>query len=470
MSLSSISGAANVCANCKARKKRCDKSLPRCRYCADHDLVCRYQTSNPHPRHRPIVAPALASSTNSSPSSVWRSTSVVPTSNPVGASSRLLFDSLASSHLLGSVLGPKIEPTICVQARVRYFQGIHTFVPIVSRQRFQAWLLSFGADPQPDFALLVLCMGLLTYSTNSPNPPAPQGGHRVEDSTLYVATKSLMAQAQALCTPTTQLTQAGVLLAVYEYAHGDPQQAFMTIGSYARMAYAAPLRFLPSLTSTIPPRTSWIAEEEEINTWWGIRICERTFLCELPVVEQPLGSVMPAPDDRLPLESSVLDQALPRLAGGFGRAAQAAWLLDGVLQGLSLTDPDRKHAHLADYDQTLQSFLVIVMQQHGGNYGIFSLFLLHWHLLDQRAQDSPGNYNPANNSHAALDTVTKMIFDICTTHEHLSCLRIIRAGLKHIYECQSATPNPRLHTSLKQFEARWGASSSWSSRSPVFQA
>ncbi|KAJ5898750.1 hypothetical protein N7495_003494 [Penicillium taxi] len=26
----------NVCANCKARKKRCDKSLPRCRYCAEY--------------------------------------------------------------------------------------------------------------------------------------------------------------------------------------------------------------------------------------------------------------------------------------------------------------------------------------------------------------------------------------------------------------------------------------------------
>ncbi|KAJ5925397.1 hypothetical protein N7454_008036 [Penicillium verhagenii] len=26
----------NVCANCKARKKRCDKSLPRCRYCTEY--------------------------------------------------------------------------------------------------------------------------------------------------------------------------------------------------------------------------------------------------------------------------------------------------------------------------------------------------------------------------------------------------------------------------------------------------
>ncbi|KAL4788378.1 hypothetical protein BJX76DRAFT_344998 [Aspergillus varians] len=505
MAAADISKAAHVCASCKARKKRCDKSLPRCRYCADHDLVCRYQISNLHPRHRPIVVPGLASSTSSSPSSV------VPNSNPVGASTRLLIDGLTSSPFLpGGVLGPTTEPTICVQAQrlleatglyldeisVRYFQGIHTFVPIVSRRRFHAHLLSFGADPRPDFALLLLCMGLLTYSRDLPDPPAPQGGHRVKYCTLYTATKSLMAQAQALCTPTTQLIQAGMLLAVYEYAHGHPQQAFMTIGSYARMAYAAQLRSLPSLTSIVPPRTDWIAEEEEANTWWGIRICERTFLCELPVVEQPLGSVMPARDDRLPFESNVLDQGNSAAAlassvainafsapqvGGFGRAAQAAWLLEGVLQGLSLTDPDQKHIRLTECDQTLQSFLATVMQQHGGNYGVFcvaialtirALFLLHGYLLNQRAQeDSPGNYNPADNSsHAALDTVTKMVIDICTTHEHLSCsqidrlppscLYITRAALKHIYECQSAAPHPRLHASLKLFEARWGGSSS----------
>lgn len=97
----------------------------------------------------------------------------------------------------------------------------------------------------------------------------------MDDLSLYVATKSLMAQAQALRAPTTRLVQAGVLLAVYEYAHGHPEQAFVTIGSYARMAYAAQLRSVPALTRNARPQTDWTIEEEEINTWWGIRICER---------------------------------------------------------------------------------------------------------------------------------------------------------------------------------------------------
>jgi hypothetical protein len=119
-------------------------------------------------------------------------------------------------------------------------------------------------------------MALLVSSTDSFDLLGPQGGHHI-----YVATKSLMAQAQALCTPTTSLVQAGVLLAVYEYAHGYPEQAFMTIGSYARMAYVAQLRSVPALTRNALPQTDWTIEEEEINTMWGIRICERYVLSAL---------------------------------------------------------------------------------------------------------------------------------------------------------------------------------------------
>ncbi|KAJ5958828.1 uncharacterized protein N7479_005978 [Penicillium vulpinum] len=522
----------NVCANCKARKKRCDKSLPRCRYCAEY-----------HAASTPTEGSALASAaSHQSQSGVWKNASALQANNPVSASTQLLFDSLTySAHIPGGAPVSTIEFTICVQAQrllettglyldeisVRYFQGVHTFVPIISRRRFHAQLLSFGTNLQADFALLVLCIALLVSSADSFDLLGPQGGHRVEHMTLYVAAKSLMAQAQALHAPTTSLVQAGVLLAVYEYAHGHPEQAFVTIGSYARMAYAAQLRSTPTLTRNSPPQADWTIEEEEINTWWGIRICERAFLCELATLDQPLGSVIPAQDDCLPLDPTILDQRNPAVAlasriaikalnspgvGGFGRSAQAAWLLDGVLLGLSMTDPDQKHAYLSECDRKLQSFLAVLMQQHGGNYGIFcvpialtirsvppqysdfvaqnnrsnltgthsALFLLHWHLLGSHGRDFPRAYDSSNSSHQALDTITKMVIDIAATHENLpfsqidhfppSCLYINRAALKHIYEYQSVTADHRLQTSLSQFEARWGASPSVPGRSQAFQA
>ncbi|KAJ5987195.1 hypothetical protein N7451_011560 [Penicillium sp. IBT 35674x] len=215
-------------------------------------------------------------------------TSTASSQRPL-TSTQLSFNSLpCSPDIPRGVPISTIESTLCVQAQrlldttglyldeisVRYFQGIHAFVPIISRRRFHTQLLSFGTNPKVDFTLLVLCMALLIYSADSDHP-GPEGERRVEDLTHYVATKSLMAQAQALYAPATHLIQAGVLLAVYEYAHGHPEQAFVTIGSHARMAYAARLRSTPALTRTTAPRTDWTEEEEESNVWWGIRICER---------------------------------------------------------------------------------------------------------------------------------------------------------------------------------------------------
>lgn len=217
--------------------------------------------------------------------------------NPVSASTQLLFDSLAcSAHIPRGPPVSTVESTLCVQAQrllettglyldeisVRYFQGVHTFVPIISRRQFHARLLSFGANLQADFALLVLCVALLVSSPDSFDVLGPQGPHRIEDLTLYTATKSLTAQAQALCAPTTRLVQAGVLLSVYEYAHGHPEQAFVTIGSSARMAYAAQLRSIPAFARNAPSQIDWTIAEEEINTWWGIRICERYVPCPQP--------------------------------------------------------------------------------------------------------------------------------------------------------------------------------------------
>ncbi|KGO76914.1 hypothetical protein PITC_004480 [Penicillium italicum] len=230
-----------------------------------------FNTSSHSPRHRAIADSALASAAGpQSQSGVWKNAGALRANNPVSASTQLLSDSLAcSAPIPRGVPVSTAESTLCVRAQrllettglyldeisVRYFQGVHTFVPIISRRRFHAQLLSFGANLQADFALLVLCMSLLVPSTGSFDLLEPRGGHRVEDLTLYISIKSLMAQAHALRAPTTRLVQAGVLLAVYEYAHGQPEQAFVTIGSYARMAYAAQLRSIPALTRDAPPQT-----------------------------------------------------------------------------------------------------------------------------------------------------------------------------------------------------------------------
>ncbi|PYH42141.1 uncharacterized protein BP01DRAFT_142088 [Aspergillus saccharolyticus JOP 1030-1] len=498
MSGTNTAKAPNVCLACKARKRRCDKSLPRCHFCAHRDRVCRYQYSTFDGRQRSVGAPVRSSPSRRSSSSFGTNDDACSASN-----------STRNAH--GQPVPPMsrdqtIQGSLCVEARrllditglyldeitIRYFQGIGTFVPMVDRARFQSQLLASEPYPQPDFALLLACMGLVISSDKLPSRPRQDETFLGQDITLYAATKALMAHVQALCPPTTRLVQAGVLISVYEYAHGYPDRAFVTIGTCARMAYAAGLRSAPALTSPMSSQTEWDSVEEEINTWWTICICDRTYLCDVKVMDQPLGSVMPSGGSRLPLEyqdfralawmGSIAGVAVEDLdspkVGSFGRASQAAWLLDDVLQGMSMKDPDRKQAHLIECDRRLQEFLATLMQQSGGDSRMFcvsialtfrTLFLLHETLLELNARERASDDGQIRISQSALDTVTKMVIDTAATHEHValtevdrlppSFMYVIRAALKHIQHSQSTTPDPQLLASLKQFEARWGASS-----------
>jgi hypothetical protein len=151
---------------------------------------------------------------------------------------------------------------------VRYFQTVHSYIPIISRNYFHSGLISFGATQEPDFAILLLAMCLLTY----------QPGSRKDVTELYLNARSLFLQAQALCKPSLHVVQAGILLAVHEYSRRSPEQALITIGGCVRMAHTAGLR-----RPTCPPmhkHTGAIAEvaealDEHTNTWWGMLIYER---------------------------------------------------------------------------------------------------------------------------------------------------------------------------------------------------
>lgn len=194
-------------------------------------------------------------------------------------------DSVSSSSPSEVVsLGPLMDPTaidmtLYLQARrviqttgqfvddisVRYFQGIHRHLPIISRKHFHDQLIHIGASPPPGFSILLLSICLLTYHPRLlPQTPPPVGREP-----LYLSVKSLFAQVQAFFPPSVDFIQAGVLLALYEYANGRPDDAFLSITGCARMGYASGLhRGRP----TVFPASD---DDEAVNTWWGIVICER---------------------------------------------------------------------------------------------------------------------------------------------------------------------------------------------------
>lgn len=108
-------------------------------------------------------------------------------------------------------------------------------------------------------------------------------------------------------------------------------------------------------------------------------LCNRTFFCDVICSEQPLVTVISDKEARLPFEledltqeEGVLYDTLPDLTvscltspkiGGFGRVAQAAFLLDEVLKALSTKSVDSRLVKLDALDAALQKFLAVVMQQ-----------------------------------------------------------------------------------------------------------
>ncbi|KAL3456617.1 hypothetical protein BJX64DRAFT_270296 [Aspergillus heterothallicus] len=432
--------APSVCINCKARKKKCDKVSPTCGYCSRKGLQCHYR--------RPKAAVYYARPEDGAPS--YSGLAEVPDFNSVMRLSaaptvREKTLSLQAQQII-STTGQYLD-----EISVRYFQTVHSYIPIISRKAFHASLITFGSAQQPDFALLMLIMGLLTYR------PIPDA----DTTALYLSSRSLFLQAQALCKPSLRLVQAGILLAVYEYSRRSPDHALITLGGCVRMAHSTGLRRPSCLPGCKPPGDSAGDEAftEHTNKWWGILIYERLSLCEQVVIDQPLVSQTP----EISLTSSAQD--------GFCQAAQAAWLLDRVLGGLSTPDSEDRHTRLQGLDLKLQSFLVATSEPSLGASGAYcwaisiairTMFLLHHRLLGSEQVSSNG---PVSSSLAALDTLTRMVVDIADLHEQFSADQldglppsygyIIRSALENVYSKNSEVAT-RLKV-LKVVKERWGA-------------
>lgn len=71
---------------------------------------------------------------------------------------------------------------------VRYFQGMHRYLPIISRTSFHNYRITLGT-PFAGFSVLLMCICLITSSSKVGQRPV--GRHA-----LYFTTKSLLAQGQ----------------------------------------------------------------------------------------------------------------------------------------------------------------------------------------------------------------------------------------------------------------------------------
>jgi hypothetical protein len=107
----------------------------------------------------------------------------------------------------------------------------------------------------------------------------------------------------------------------------------------------------------------------------------------MTVIDQPLATIFPGGDARLPIDLQVLDQldildpesvpnipvsclTSPRL-GGFSRTAQATCLLDQVFKCFETSDIDSRLLQLDRLDSNIQAFLSLIMPNTVGQLGVY---------------------------------------------------------------------------------------------------
>jgi hypothetical protein len=145
-----------------------------------------------------------------------------------------------------------------------YFGNIHPWLPIIHEQTFRSRAYHLGTSPEAETALIFLSM-LLVLDT--------QRSDIGKESQLYNLCRYLFSFLRMSRSPSLELVQAGLLLAVYELGSGRAQAASLTIGTCARVGYV--LRLNVDDPRLPDGHLSWVRSEEQRRVWLGVYMVDR---------------------------------------------------------------------------------------------------------------------------------------------------------------------------------------------------
>lgn len=140
-----------------------------------------------------------------------------------------------------------------------YFEGIHKRLPIISPQRFQARLSSYGASSPASFTTLFLCMQLLQES--------PVTDADSMQSNLYLTAKSIISLMEGAGYNDLDAIQCRVMIAFFELGHSIYPAASVSIASCARLARAIGLD--KGVAHEIQTEEKVVLEEQR-RVWWAV--------------------------------------------------------------------------------------------------------------------------------------------------------------------------------------------------------
>lgn len=241
----------------------------------------------------------------------------------------------------------------------------------------------------PVVALLIVCMQLATQYDDeaviADNPSNLEERGMIE-LPAYRAAKRILGIMRGLCEPTVELIQCTILLALFEFGHGDVFRAYVTIGDANTMALA--MRIHPGKYLEAEKEAPVNYEDEERRcVYWSMLVLDRLIHVDCSLIHMPLQVPAPAPDDLLPTNNVGWDnqtQSPTRVThrhaanispsvpvGPFQRNCQCAMLYTKALSPSAETGaPDALIDHFVELDIATRS-LVEAMVLQASRWGDF---------------------------------------------------------------------------------------------------
>ncbi|KAK1252169.1 hypothetical protein MKX08_003356 [Trichoderma sp. CBMAI-0020] len=369
---SSLGKAPKACKFCRSRKKKCDKALPRCGFCARQNRPCEYW--------KPDLVTASHSTIASTTEREWHSSLLDeerPQTQAIDLATILFLDpdllrlgQLQTLHAILTIpqhvlqlLGSLEEIRLSAD---RFFGHIHQWMPFLSKKRFYDLYMHSSFHSRPDVALLLLALKLIT-TLPLPDLPNPR-------TLLYHTVKHFYLEVESSFS--LLVLQAGILVALYELGHGIYPAAFLSIGQCARYAHALGIN-----TGHMVPATkvlTLVEVEERRRVWWAIVILDRFVSIGCP--GRPFVTADPRLDDLLPVNDAAFDIGTIELddfstlsspksghMSKFSLLCQAAHLLGQVLHHVSGDFAGGGNAWV-QLDRTLQSMLAAALDVNRPDY------------------------------------------------------------------------------------------------------
>jgi len=144
-----------------------------------------------------------------------------------------------------------------------YFNGIHSWLPVVPESQFYECLPSIFISPKADQSLLCLSMALINLFPTSEDGYSDEG----KFNTLYTLLKIVIARLEAADINSIEVVQGRLLVTLFEVGHGI-NGAYISIAALARAAAAIGIN--ETVNAPVSPKC-----EEQLRVWWGIVMLDR---------------------------------------------------------------------------------------------------------------------------------------------------------------------------------------------------